>query len=58
MTIARSELEKRLDRIRGIFVNIAQHVEKQMQLRCSYKNVQCQCTAELGCRYKRKPTVD
>ena len=57
MTIDRSELEKRLARIRDIFVDISQHAEKQMQLRCPYKNVQCQCTAKFGCRYQRKPTV-
>ena len=57
MTINRSELEKRLTRIQDIFVDISQHAEKQMQLRCPYKNAQCQCTAKFGCRYQRKSTV-
>ena len=56
--IDRSEYEKRRARISDIFTKIAKNAERQVQMRCPYKNRLDQCTAKFGCAYKRKPRRD
>ena len=50
-----SEYEKRLERMGDILADIAQHADQQALMRCPYKNRFNQCTAQFGCRFKRKP---
>jgi hypothetical protein len=52
-----AEYQKRLDRLSEILSGIAQHADEVSQHRCPYKNRFDQCTAQFGCRNKRKPKV-
>ena len=53
--IDRAEYEKRVARISEIFAGIVTQADKQSLTRCPYKNRFDQCTAQFGCRNKRKP---
>jgi hypothetical protein len=52
--ISKEEIQKRLDQISELFAGIVVHAQHQSQARCPYKNRFNQCTAEFGCRNKRK----
>ena len=49
-----AEYQKRLDQLSEILIGIAQHADVTSLMRCPYKNRLSQCTAEFGCRNKRK----
>lgn len=49
------EYQKRLDRLTEILSGIAAHADEVSLARCPYKNRFNQCTAQFGCRNKRKP---
>ena len=49
------EYQKRLDRLTEILSGIATHADEVSLRRCPYKNRLNQCTAQFGCRNKRKP---
>jgi hypothetical protein len=49
------EYQKRLDRLNEILSGIAAHADEVSLFRCPYKNRLDQCTAQFGCRNKRKP---
>ena len=49
------EYQKRLDRLTEILSGIAEHATEVSKGRCPYKNRLDQCTAQFGCRNKRKP---
>ena len=49
------EYQKRLDRLTEILMGIAAHADELSAGRCPYKNRLDQCTAQFGCRNKRKP---
>jgi len=51
------EYQKRLDRLTEILAGIAAHADEVSLRRCPYKNRLDQCTAQFGCRNKRKPQV-
>jgi hypothetical protein len=53
--IDRSEYQKRLDMLSDILRGIAEHAGEVSQGRCPYKNKRDECTAQFGCRNKRKP---
>ena len=53
-----TEYEKRLDKLGEIFAQIATQADHQSLTRCPYKNRNDRCTAQFGCRYKRKPPAD
>lgn len=53
--VDRAEYEKRLKRISDIFSDMVVHADEQALTRCPYKNKFDQCTAQFGCRNKRKP---
>lgn len=48
------EIRKRLDRIAGIYTGIAIHAQELSVMRCPYKDRHDCCTAQFGCRNKRK----
>ena len=50
-----SEYAKRLERLGDIFADISDHADEQALMRCPYKNRFNQCTAQFGCRFKRRP---
>ncbi|MBM3802994.1 MAG: hypothetical protein FJW26_11895 [Acidimicrobiia bacterium] len=50
----REELQQRLDRISNLFASIVAHADEQSTWRCPYKNRFDRCTAQFGCRNKRK----
>ena len=52
-----SVYQERLDRIGEIFSSMMVTVEDLTTRRCPYKNRFDQCTAQFGCRNKRKPKV-
>ncbi len=52
-----SEYQKRMDRLAEILTGIATHANEISTRRCPYKNRLDQCTAQFGCRNKRKPAV-
>ena len=52
------EYQKRLDRMSGIFADIAEHASEQALMRCPYKNKDNDCTAKFGCQYQRKPAPE
>lgn len=56
--IERAEYEERLNRLGEILADIAKHADTQSQMRCPYKNRFDQCTAQFGCRNKRKPRAE
>jgi hypothetical protein len=49
--------QKRLNRLTEILSGIAAHADEISLTRCPYKNRFNQCTAQFGCRNKRKPQV-
>ena len=49
------EYQHRLDQIRELFAGIVVHADELSTKRCPYKNRFDQCTAQFGCRNKRKP---
>jgi len=51
------EYRKRLDRLSEILAGIAAHADEVSAHRCPYKNRMDRCTAQFGCRNKRKPTL-
>ncbi|MFN8005736.1 MAG: hypothetical protein U0V70_01645 [Terriglobia bacterium] len=50
-----AEYQKRLDLLTEIFTSMVLHADDLAKSRCPYKNRLNQCTAEFGCRNKRKP---
>ena len=50
------EYQKRLDRLTEIVSAMVEHAAELSKGRCPYKNRLDQCTAQFGCRNKRKPT--
>jgi hypothetical protein len=55
--IDQEEYRKRLDQVTQLFASIMIHADNLSTLRCPYKNRFDQCTAQFGCRNKRKPRV-
>lgn len=53
--IEKEDLQKRLDQITELFAGLVTHADVQSTQRCPYKNRFDQCTAQFGCRNKRKP---
>jgi hypothetical protein len=53
--IDKEELQKRLNQISELFAGMVAHADVQATWRCPYKNRLDQCTAQFGCRNKRKP---
>lgn len=53
--VNKEEIRKRLDQITQLFAAIVSHADQQSTWRCPYKNRFRQCTAQFGCRNKRKP---
>ena len=51
------EYQKRLDRLNEILAGIATHADEISLCRCPYKDRFNQCTANFGCRNKRKAQV-
>ena len=49
------EYQQRLDRIADLFTDMVIHADKLSTMRCPYKDRFDQCTAQFGCRNKRKP---
>ena len=56
--IDQEELQKRLDQITELFAALVTHADDQSRWRCPYKNRHDQCTADFGCRNKRKPRAE
>ena len=54
-TIDPMEYQKRLDQLTEILSGIAARADEVSLCRCPYKNRLNQCTAQIGCRNKRKP---
>ena len=48
------EYRKRLDKITELFADMVTHADTLSTMRCPYKNRLDQCTAQFGCRNKRK----
>jgi len=53
--IDKIEYQKRLDQISELFTSMVAHADELSRHRCPYKNRLDQCTAQFGCRNKRKP---
>ena len=53
-----AEYQKRLDRLTEIFSGIVTHADELSKARCPYKNRLDQCTAQFGCRNKRKAKAE
>jgi hypothetical protein len=53
--IDQAEYQKRLDSLSEILTGIARHANEVSLFRCPYKNKRDECTAQFGCRNKRKP---
>jgi hypothetical protein len=53
--INRGEYQQRLDMLSEILRGIAEHAGEVSKGRCPYKNKRDECTAQFGCRNKRKP---
>lgn len=49
------EYQERLDRIADLFTDMVIHADELSTMRCPYKDRFDQCTAQFGCRNKRKP---
>ena len=49
------EYQQRLDQISKLFADMVSHADELSTMRCPYKNRLDQCTAQFGCRNKRKP---
>ena len=56
--IDKQEYQKRLDQITEIFASMVIHADELSAQRCPYKNRLDQCTAQFGCRNKRKPSTN
>ncbi|MBS1830597.1 MAG: hypothetical protein JST93_35180 [Acidobacteria bacterium] len=52
------EYQKRIERLSDILTGIAQRADEVSMQRCPYKNRFSQCTANFGCRNKRKPAAE
>jgi hypothetical protein len=48
------DYQQRLDRIAELFAGMVVHADELSAMRCPYKNRFDQCTAQFGCRNKRK----
>ena len=55
--ISPEEYQQRLDKISELFADMVTHADELSTMRCPYKNRFDQCTAQFGCRNKRKPVV-
>ena len=53
--IDKDEYHKRLNQITELFADMVTHADELSRQRCPYKNRLDQCTAQFGCRNKRKP---
>jgi hypothetical protein len=53
--VDKEEIQERLDQITELFAAIVTHANQQSTWRCPYKNRFDHCTAQFGCRNKRKP---
>jgi hypothetical protein len=53
--VDKEEIQERLDQITELFAAIVTHANQQSSWRCPYKNRFDHCTAQFGCRNKRKP---
>ena len=53
--ISPEEYQQRLDKISELFADMVAHADELSTMRCPYKNRFDQCTAQFGCRNKRKP---
>ena len=53
-----SKYEKSRKKLTQILTDIARHAQTQSLTRCPYKNKLDQCTAQFGCRNKRKPIAE
>jgi hypothetical protein len=53
--IDKDEYQKRLNQITELFADMVTHADELSRQRCPYKNRLDQCTAQFGCRNKRKP---
>jgi len=53
--IDKDEYQKRLTQISELFAEMVVHADELSRQRCPYKNRLDQCTAQFGCRNKRKP---
>lgn len=53
----KEELLQRLARLNEVLAGIAAHADRQATWRCPYKNKDDRCTAQFGCRNRRKPAV-
>jgi len=51
------EYQQRLHKISELFADMVTHADELSTMRCPYKNRFDQCTAQFGCRNKRKPLV-
>ena len=49
------EYQQRLHKISELFADMVTHADELSTMRCPYKNRFDQCTAQFGCRNKRKP---
>ena len=49
-----AEYQKSMDRLNEILTGIAIHADHLSAVRCPYKNRHNECTAQFGCRNKRK----
>jgi len=54
----KEQLQQRLDQITDLFASMVTHADRQSRWRCPYKNRLDQCTAQFGCRNKRKPVAE
>ncbi|MBM3725263.1 MAG: hypothetical protein FJW40_07560 [Acidobacteria bacterium] len=53
--ITQADYQERVDRLMEILGGIISHSARQTASRCPYKNRHNCCTAQFGCRNKRKP---
>jgi hypothetical protein len=51
------DYQRRLDRIAELLAGMVVHADELSTMRCPYKNRLNQCTAQFGCRNKRKASV-
>ena len=49
------QYQKILNRLTELFTSMVVHADELSKSRCPYKNRLNQCTANFGCRNKRKP---
>jgi hypothetical protein len=53
--ITHEDYQARIDRLMEIYEQISTRVTEVSLLRCPYKDRDNRCTAQFGCRNKRKP---